>query len=74
MKGEGSGSRTQPPNGDGAHAPAAASRSVWRDKKQQVVKSGFFSGDEFADLPLSEPVLAALATLDFTTTTKIQAS
>lgn len=39
-----------------------------------LVKPGFFSETKFCDLPLSDTTLAALAALEFTTTTKIQVS
>lgn len=41
---------------------------------KQLVKNGFFSDVEFSSLPLSAGMLAALANLNFSTTTKIQAS
>lgn len=37
-----------------------------------ALKRGFFSGTDFADLPLSEDMHSALGKLGFTTTTKIQ--
>ncbi|CAM9259017.1 unnamed protein product [Pylaiella littoralis] len=40
---------------------------------QQLVKTGFFSEEEFSELPLSDGMLAALANLNFATMTKIQA-
>lgn len=42
--------------------------------EQQLVKNGFFSEVKFSALPLSAGMLAALAKLEFSTTTKIQAS
>lgn len=42
--------------------------------EQQLVKTGFFSAVKFSSLPLSAGMLAALAKLKFSTTTKIQAS
>lgn len=39
----------------------------------ELVKTGFFSGEKFADLPLSDCMRTALTKLEFTTTTKIQA-
>ena len=41
---------------------------------QQLVKTGFFSAVKFSSLPLSAGMLTALAELNFSTTTKIQAS
>lgn len=41
--------------------------------KEEVVKTGFFSGEKFAGLPLSDGMHKALAKLEFTMTTKIQA-
>lgn len=41
---------------------------------RQLVKTGFFSAVKFSALPLSAGMLAALANLNFSTTTKIQAS
>lgn len=42
--------------------------------EQHATKTGFFSGEKFSDLPLSEGMFAALKDLNFVTTTKIQAS
>eukprot|EP00752_Nemacystus_decipiens_P003785 g3485.t1 len=41
--------------------------------EQHLVKTGFFSAVKFSALPLSAGMLAALAKLEFSTTTKIQA-
>ncbi|CAN0023523.1 unnamed protein product, partial [Scytosiphon promiscuus] len=43
------------------------------EEGQQLVKTGFFSTVKFSALPLSDVMFAALAELNFTTTTKIQA-
>lgn len=40
--------------------------------EELALKRGFFSGTDFADLPLSEDMHSALGKLGFTTTTKIQ--
>lgn len=70
-------------NGEGVTADVKESKKVKKegfakaDKvggEKQLVKTGFFSGEKFADLPLSEGMHTALANLKFTTTTKIQAS
>lgn len=56
----------------GVSEPEAA--SAGEEGEQQLVKTGFFSTVKFSDLPLSDVMFAALAKLNFTTTTKIQVS
>lgn len=62
---EGRGAATTGPSGKGSGEDGG---------EKQLVKTGFFSGEAFTDLPLSMGMLDALASLKFTTTTKIQAS
>lgn len=58
-------------NGGTAAAPTV-SGSRGATGEEQPAKTGFFSGNKFAELPLSKGMLAALTSLKFTMTTKIQ--
>eukprot|EP00904_Undaria_pinnatifida_P003064 jgi/Undpi1/12759/HiC_scaffold_6.g02427.m1 len=58
-------------NGGTAAAPTV-SGSGGATGEEQPAKTGFFSGNKFAKLPLSKGMLAALTSLKFTMTTKIQ--
>ena len=60
-------------NGGTAVAPTV-SGSGEQAGEPQLAKSGFFSGKKFSELPLSNDILASLTSLNFTMTTKIQAS
>lgn len=71
----GSAKEEESARGSNGEADAGAEAAPATDGEAQAQsKTGFFSGEKFADLPLSEGMHAALQKLGFTMTTKIQAS